>query len=205
MAFYSDWKIKETHVFLFIIGLVYTALLVVSSYLHGALWDDEIGFWKTSLEFSNQLLPSFAQIRNYNQFNTPFPFIVYGMLEHLFKAGPFAARLINFVFSIVIAFLIGWPGKKRSSTPIFALLGLFLFPWYLWLSTRLYTDMLASFFVVWGIAFYLKKQHILSGLSFFIAISCRQFMLVFPLAVAFHELVLSIRYRRWPSLSFFLP
>ena len=205
MSHLDVWRLKDTSVFIVIVGLIYATLFVVGDYLQGPLWDDEIGFWKTSLEFSHQLFPSFSQIRDYNQFNTPVPFIIYGILENLFQLGPFAARLLNFILSLLITFLIGWPGKKQQSKPIFAMLGLFLFPWYLWLSTRLYTDVLAAFFGLLGVIGYLKQRHILSGLAFIVAIACRQFMLAFPVAIAAHELISAIRNRARPSLSFVFP
>lgn len=198
-------QFKNSHLFIFIVALVYSAVFVASDWLQGALWDDEIGFWETSLEFSQQFIPSLSQIQDYDQFSTPAPFILFGMIEHLFNLGPFAARMVSFLSSLGIAFIIGWPGKEGSTKPIFALLGLFLFPFFLLLSGRLYTDIIASFLGLVGVTLYLQNRHLGSGISFVLAIACRQFMLAFPVAIAVHELVRSICRRQWPSLSFFLP
>lgn len=196
---------KNTYLFIFVVALVYPAVFVASDWLQGPLWDDENGFWPTSLGFSQQLIPSLAQIQDYNQFNTPVPFILFGMLEHLFGLGPFAARMVSFLSSISIAVLIGWPGKSGSTKPIFALLGLFLFPFFLMLSGRLYTDIIAALLGLLGVVLYLRGQHLGSGASFVLAIACRQFMLAFPVAIATHELIRAVSNRKWPSLSFFLP
>jgi hypothetical protein len=198
-------QLKNSYLFIFVVTLVYSVVFVASEHLQGALWDDEIGFWDTSLEFSHQLLPSLSQIQDYNQFNTPLPFIVFGILEYLFRLGPFAARLLSFFSSLGIAFLIGWPTDKSSIRSIFSLLGLFLFPFFLLLSGRLYTDIIAAFLGLIGTVLYLQNRHFVSGISFALAIACRQFMLAFPAAIATHELVRSIYCRKWPSLSFFVP
>ncbi|WOD39258.1 hypothetical protein [Nodosilinea sp. E11] len=198
-------QLKNSYLFIFLVALVYSMVFVASDWLQGPLWDDEIGFWRTSLTFSQQLIPSFAQIQDYDQFSTPVPFILFGMLEYLFNLGPFAARMVSFLSSLGIAWLIGWPGKQGTTKPIFSLLGLFLFPFFLLLSGRLYTDVIAAFLGLVGVVLYLRDRHISSGVMFVLAIACRQFMLAFPVAIAAHELARAISGRRWPSLSFFLP
>ena len=198
-------NLQPKPVFWILVGLTYVLLFFASGQLQDPFWADEHSFYATSQKFSHQLIPSLDQLKNYNELNTPLPFILFGQIQYLFQGGLFGGRLLNFVMSIVIAILIGWPGRKQRFVPILALIGLFLYPYFLWFSTRYYTDIIAAFFTLLGIAFYLKRWHILSGLVFILAIATRQYMLAFPLAVASHELVIAIQAKKRPSLSFFLP
>jgi hypothetical protein len=156
------------------------------------IWD-EPNFWQTSLIFSDSLIPPINWLQDYKELNTPLPFIIFGILEYLFKGGIFAGRLFNFLISFSIACIIGIPFQKKRKNAFFALCGLISFPYYLWLSGHLYTDILASFFVLIGFLFYIRSQHIFSGISFILAIASRQYMLVFPLAVAAYELFIYLK------------
>lgn len=198
-------KLQPQPVFWSLVGLTYTLLFFASGQLQGPFWADEQSFYATSQQFSQQLIPSLEQLKNYNELNTPLPFILFGQIQYLFQGGVLGGRLLNFAMSITIAVLIGWPGRKQRFAPILALIGLFLYPYFLWFSTRYYTDIIAAFFTLLGIAFYSKQRHILSGLVFILAIATRQYMLAFPLAVASHELVIALQAKQRPSLSFFLP
>lgn len=177
--------------FLFLLGIVavYTALLVGSNYLRWPNWWDENSFWKTSLTFSDRLIPTLDQLRDYRELSTPLPFMIYGALEHLFQGGIFAGRLFNFVLSIGMSVIIGYPHRGKGGKSILCLVGLLLCPYYLWLSGRLYTDIIASFFVLMGFLFYNRDRHLLSGLAFVLGIASRQYVLAFPTAIAAHELI----------------
>ncbi|MDB9526051.1 hypothetical protein PN498_08640 [Oscillatoria sp. CS-180] len=88
-------------------------------------------------------------------------------------------------------------------TPIKALFGLFLCPYFLWFSTLYYTDIIAIFFVLLGVSFYLRHRALSSGLSFILAIASRQYMLAFPLAISAYELFNAVKKRRQLNTSFF--
>ncbi len=151
------------------------------------IWD-EPNFWETSLIFSNSLIPPGTWLQEYKELNTPLPFIIFGILEYLFKGGIINGRLLNFFISFIISCFIGLPINKQRKDAFLSLCGLILFPYYLWLSGHLYTDIIASFFVLVGILCYIRSQHLISGISFVLAIASRQYMLVFPLAVTAYEL-----------------
>ncbi|PSN18590.1 hypothetical protein C7271_11725 [filamentous cyanobacterium CCP5] len=157
------------------------------------------------MHFSHQLMPTLEQLTSYGELNTPLPFIVYGQIQRIFSRDLFEGRLLNFLLSIIISLIIGWPKKDAKSRPVLALLGLFVFPYFLWFSTRYYTDIMAVFFVLLGFIAYFKKLHVFSALAFVLGISSRQYMIAFPLAIATHELVLALRHRRRLSMSFFMP
>ena len=179
---------RQKFLFLFGITAIYIALFAGFDYLQGPEWWDEKTFWQTSLTFSDRLLPTLAQLQDYKELNTPLPFIIYGALEYLFQGGIFVGRLLNFGLSIGMACLIGWPSRDRGGRAILCLIGLFLCPYYLWLSGRLYTDIIASFFVLLGMWGYMRDRHILSGIAFILGIASRQYMLAFPVAIAAFEI-----------------
>ncbi len=183
---------------LFLIGIttIYIIRLVWLEFLDAPYWWDEEHFWETSLTFSDKLFPSLADISDYEELNTPLPFVTFGLLEHLFGQGIRAGRLLNFLLSLGIAFLIGWPTKEKGGRAILCLIGLFLCPYYLILSGRLYTEMIACFWVLMGMVGYVHNRHWLSCIAFVLAISTRQYMLAFPLAIAAYEFMGSVAHRR---------
>jgi hypothetical protein len=184
---------------------VYVILFFASDQLRGKVWADEMSFFETSSQFSQRLFPTLDQLRSYEELNTPLPFIIYGQIRYLFQDDMFVGRFLNFILSITISFIIGWPGKNKSLKPLLALTGLLVFPYFLLYSTLYYTDIIAVFFVLLGTLLYIRERHVLSGVAFMLGIASRQYMLAFPLAIAAHELTISIRDQRRPSLSFFLP
>lgn len=180
---------------LFCAGLfvVYLALFLFYDQLRFPLVWDEKHFWEASLLFSQSLIPDLDQLRNYGALNTPLPFIVFGILEYLFGNGIFVGRLLNMILSLVMVCLIAFPLAQKGKTGILASCGLLIFPYYLWLSSHLYTDIIATFFVFLGFWLYLRNQHLWSSFAFILAIASRQYMLAFPVALAAYELVSSCK------------
>ncbi len=180
--------------FLFILGITatYIALLVWLDFLKGPkLWDEKT-YWETILQFSDRLIPSLNDLRNYGELNTPLPFIIFGAIEHLFHQGIFAGRLLNFVLSISMVLIIGWPSRDKRGRAILCVIGLFFCPYYLFLSGRIYTEMIACFWMLMGLVSYVHNRHILSSLAFILAIASRQYMLPFPAAIATYEFIVAI-------------
>lgn len=199
-------RLKPQYLFVGLVSVTYITLFVVTNQLQDPLWADESSFYATSQQFSQQLIPSFDQLKNYDELNTPLPFIIYGQIQYLFNNGVFPGRLLNYILSITIIFLIGWPkNDKYRFLSILASIGFLLYPYFLWFSTRYYTDIIAAFFALLGIVSYRQKLPIFSCFNFILAIASRQYMLAFPLGVAGYELILAIREKKCPSLSFFLP
>lgn len=173
--------------------IIYSALFLFYDQLRFPLIWDEKHFWEASLLFSQSLVPDLNQLRNYGALNTPLPFIVFGVLEYLFGNGIFTGRLLNLILSLVMVCLIVFPLAQKSKNGILAACGLLIFPYYLWLSTHLYTDIIATFFVFLGFWLYLRNQHLWSSVSFILAIASRQYMLAFPVALAAYELMSSLK------------
>lgn len=195
---------KQKFLFLLSITAIYIILVVWLDFLQGPYWHDEKTFWQTSLTFSDRLLPSIEDLTDYNELNTPLPFIIFGALEYLFHQGIFTGRLLNLILSLSIVFIIGYPSHGKRTRAILCLIGLLLCPYFLWLSGRLYTEMIACFWVILGFVSYVRNRHIISGFAFILAIASRQYMLAFPLAIATYEFIVTINnlqgFRRISSL-----
>lgn len=168
--------------------IIYLIIFIWLDWLQFTPRSDEPHYWKTTLLFSKSLIPDFNLLRNYGELNTPLPFIIFGNLEYLFQGGIFAGRFFNMILSFWITCTIGFskPGNYKNS--LLAVFGLLLCPYYFRLSTYLYTDIIATFFVLFGFLFYIRSANILSSIAFILAIASRQYMLVFPVSILVFEL-----------------
>lgn len=206
-------------IFLFILTItsLYFLLFIYLDTLRFPLTWDEPRFWRVSLSFSQSLIPTLDQLKDYGELNTPLPFIIFGILENLFHGGIFAGRALNLILSFLIICLIGLSRSKKEQiesartktvfdsrkhneaqnkekiVPMLSVIGLLSFPYYLWLSSHLYTDIIATFFVLIGFWFYVRNQQILSGFAFILAIASRQFMLAFPAAIVAFEVISALQ------------
>ncbi|MEM6519499.1 MAG: hypothetical protein AAF722_09245 [Cyanobacteria bacterium P01_C01_bin.70] len=178
---------QQKLLFLFGVTLIYLLVVTYLDFLTGPIWWDEGRFWKSSLTFSDSLIPTMRDLRTYDSLNTPLPFILFGWVEYFSGGGMFAARWFNLFLSLGIVAIIGWPTRQRGGRTLLCLIGLFMCPYFLWLSGRLYTEMVACTFVLLGMIAYVNNRHLLSGVAFILAISSRQYMLAFPVAIATYE------------------
>jgi len=183
------WGISRERVF-FIIAmlLLYAALYYAMDRLCFEIRKDELHFWPTSVRFSERLIPSLDLLRSYTELSTPLPFLAFGLLEHLFHAGIWAGRLLNLLLSLVVVCIVGMPHSRSFLRPIAAALGLFLFPYYVGVSVHLYTDIIATFFILLAVDRYLAGKHWISALCSVCAIASRQYMVAFPASIALYEL-----------------
>lgn len=150
---------------------------------------DETHYWEASLLFSRQWIPSLDQLRHYGELNTPLPFIIYGTLEHATGNGLFLGRLLNVALCFAMVTIISLAaGRQRGLAPLLSACGLVAFPYFIYYGTLLYTDHMAAFFVLLGVWAHLRGRYGWGALAFALAISTRQYMLAFPLALAAFEL-----------------
>lgn len=180
---------QQKFLFLAATTALYIVLVVWLDFLRGPYWWDEETFWQTSLTFSHRLIPSLDALRDYQELNTPLPFVIFGTLEYLFHQGIFAGRFFNLMLSLGMVFIVGWPSKDKGNRAILCVIGLLMCPYYLWLSGRLYTEMIACFWILMGFITYFRSRHLLSAIAFILAIASRQYMVAFPAAIATYEFV----------------
>ena len=184
------------------LALVYLVIFLALDGLRFDVRRDEVHFWPTALQFSRSLLPSAELLRSYEELNTPLPFIVWGASEHLFGLGVVGARLLNFALSFgIVAFVTALamrgPVSRRGLVPA---AGILVFPYFLFVGTHVYTDMLPTALVVLGVVLHLRGRYWWAALLFALAIAGRQYMLAFPAARVAYEL-LSSRRDGWRPVS----
>lgn len=168
------------------LGLAYVAAFVASGGLVLGPTKDEVHFWPVVVRFS-ETLPR-VSLSDYRALMTPFVFIWYAGVERVGHGGILVARLINLTVSFAIACAVGMP-RSLSVRSALATLGLLCFPYFLGTSVYMYTDIFAAAFVLGGVESYRRDRHALSGLSFVLAIACRQYMVAFPAALTLWECV----------------
>ena len=182
-------RIKNPHLYFWLIlVLYYSALYFCAKNLAFPICRDELHFWPTSVKFSHTYLPSLDLLKNYGELNTPIPFMIFGLIEKIWAAGIVYGRLFNFLTSIAIAFIIGFPGfSKNPKKSMTALIIILVSPYFIGLSTHLYTDLIAVFFALCGCLLHEKNFFKSSILCFILAVSSRQYMVAFPCALALFE------------------
>lgn len=177
-----------------LVFLIYAAVYLGTACLSFLPIGDEVHYWKTVVSFSAGWIPSLELLRSYPEMNTPLPFWAFGIVERLTHAGVYGGRLVNWILSLSIALLILRSARDKASRPELCVLGLCLCPYYLGSSVLLYTDIMACFFTVLGFYLYRNERHLQSAAAFILALSCRQYVVAFPAAVAVCEL---LRQGRW--------
>ncbi len=192
---------RQKILWLSVVTLLYIVSIIRFDFLQGPPMWDEIHFWETSLLFSDRLIPSAADFEQYHELSTPLPFMIFGALEYFFHQGLFAGRLLSLTLFMAIAFIIGWPTEEKKGRSIRCLIGLCLCTSYLSLNGRLYTEMITCTFVLLGVASYIKNRHLLSAIAFIAAIACRQYMVVFPAAIALCEFITAFQSPTQPPNS----
>ncbi|WP_247237179.1 hypothetical protein [Telluribacter sp. SYSU D00476] len=176
-------KLIASIIFLLLFLLIY----IYKNQFHFELYQDELHYYPTAIQFSKEPLPSIHLLETFNELNTPLPFIIGGWVLNIFGESIVYLRLLNFFLSFVIISLFIWLSPASSPRFWLCLLGLAIFPNYYLCSVHYYTDIISLLAVLLGVIGYLYKAHVLSCLAFIAAIASRQYMLAFPAAIILHE------------------
>ncbi len=184
----TDFKLRSRLITVSSILVLYLIVFILLSQLRFPIRKDEIHYWPVSLKFSQDWVPSVDLLKNYDELTTPLSFIIFGTIEHLFHGGIFAGRLLNLILSFGMLSILVWMGGP-SRKYLISTVGILVYPYFIGCSTHLYTDVIAAFFVLIGLIAYLKRANWVSCLSFALAISSRQYMLAFPLAIFIFEIL----------------
>jgi len=184
-----------------ILGL-YVVVYVVVNGLSFEPRKDELHFWPTSLQFSHSWIPSVELLRSYNELSAPLPFVVFGQAEYWFSRGIWAGRCINFALSLAVLLIFVLGTSARHGKRILAVIGVLSMPYFMACATHLYTDTMAVFFTVVGVFLHLRRRSLLSAAAFILAISCRQYMIAFPLGIFVFEVMRGTRAKDLSGLKF---
>jgi hypothetical protein len=179
---------RQRLVFLAGIAAIYVGTFVFVDGLRFEPRLDETHFWKTTeSHFVVPFPPSVETLRDYPEIITPLSYIIWGQLERLTSDGIFAGRVLNLFCSVALAGLLARSRRPTELTGPLAALGLLLYPYYLGLSTHLYTDTLAAFFMVYGLHAHARGWLVASVVMFGLAISTRQYLVQIPAALVLWE------------------
>ena len=132
--------------------------LVFTGGLSQSLYKDEKHNWSTTLRFVDyQVPPTLEELRTYPEVVTPLSYIIWSGIEDVTHAGIRAGRGLEFVLSLGLLAIIA--GRRRpDDTALLCGVGLLLYPYLLPLSIHLYTDVLAAFLGLAGLAFYSHRR-----------------------------------------------
>jgi hypothetical protein len=184
--FFAD---RERRAFLLVLAVVYAAALLYAGGLSFPIHKDEKQFWAQTQRFATDWPPGVQQLREYPEPMTPLSFLIWGTLERAFHGGIAVGRLFNVLAGCTILALIGLRRRAPNGEAALAALGLVLYPYFVPLSIVLYTDVVATLFVVLGLWCYARDRLGWSALCFVLGVSTRQYMVVYPTAVAVFALV----------------
>jgi hypothetical protein len=141
-------------------------------------------------QFSESWWPTRQLLQTYAELNTPLPFLLGGWVQCVAGPGLYPLRLLMFVLSFLTSCVFFLNSQNHPRRFWLCMLGLGLFPYFFFCSVLFYTDMLALLLLVVGMAAYQRTWHGLAAVSFVLAISTRQFMVVFPLSILLYEAVI---------------
>jgi hypothetical protein len=178
------------------IGAVYAAALIYLDVLRFPVRADELHFWPTTLALFERGFPSLEQLRSYNELSTPLPFLIFGSLEAAFHGGIAVGRALNLAVSLALLALIAAAGRFLVAALLCAV-GLLAFPYFLPVSTHLYTDIIATALATAGVALHQSGRYAFGAVAFVLAIASRQLAVAFPLAIVAHEAL-----RQWNARQF---
>ncbi len=175
------------------VSIVFATGLLWTRGLRLPFYQDEKHYWEATRYFAERLPPTWSDLGGYAELTTPLSFLLWGGVEALTGAGVMGGRLLTLVFGLGTLALIGFPrrdenGVEATRPAFLATAGVLLFPYFVPLCLVLYTDMIAAFFVVAGLALYRRERHPWAAVCFALGIATRQYMVAFPCAVALHAL-----------------
>jgi hypothetical protein len=180
--------LRERWPFALLLLVAFAAAIAYREGLDFELFRDEYWYWRQTQWFLDRWPPSLEELRNYPEPMTPLSFLIWGVFELATGAGMVGARVVTIAFGVALLSLIGLQRDVAPGTALRASIGLAVFPYTLPLSIHIYTDMPAAFFTVAGFWLYARQRAWWAGLSFVLAIATRQYMVVFPAALAAAEL-----------------
>jgi hypothetical protein len=186
----SNRRITSRHGWLLaaLLLCVYGTIIVATGGLHHPIRADEDHFWATTRDYFVQPFPpSAASLREYPELITPLSYVLWGQLERWTGHGIFAGRVVNLLMSAAIVWLIASSRRSRSAVGLGAAIGLLAYPYFLALGVHLYTDMIAAFFLIFGLHLHLRGRPWAGCVLFVLAIATRQYVVQVPAAIAAWE------------------
>ncbi len=172
-----------------LIGIPFVIMAIASFFLPDEMiWDERI-FVPVIKSIGQEYLPNLDQIKNLDSPLGPVFFVIYGFVGKLCGFSLLALRLFNIMLSFGVCILVFKYIKNNVNYPILLTFLFIANPYFLIMTAPLiYTDILATLFVVLSLLFLKSNKRILVGIMFGLAICTRQLMIIFPLALGIVDL-----------------
>lgn len=154
---------------------------------------DETHYWPHAQYLTSRGFPSLEQLRNYGELCTPLSLMIFGWADRVSGGGLPAARMVSLaaVFATIVFFVLFARGPDRRVLP--AALCVLVFPYFLGVGIHIYPDSFATLFTLLGLIAFQRSLPWPGALAFALAISCRQYMIVFPVGLALWECIELVR------------
>lgn len=154
---------------------------------------DETHYWPNAQYLTSDGFPSLEKLRTYSELCTPLSLILFGWADRLTGGGLPAARYFSLsaVCATLVLFVLLARGPDRRVLP--AALCLLAFPYFLGVGIHIYPDSFAILFTLIGLALFQRDLPWIGAIFFALAISCRQYMVAFPVGLALWQITELIR------------
>lgn len=165
---------------------------------------DETHYWPNAQYLTSGGFPSLEKLRTYSELCTPLSLTLFGWADRLTGAGLPAARYLSLsaVCATLVLFALLARGPDRRVLP--AALCLLAFPYFLGVGIHIYPDSFAILFTLLGLVLFQRDRPWIGAVFFALAISCRQYMVAFPIGLALWEIAELIRLtpgnKRWHAI-----
>lgn len=145
---------------------------------------DETHYWPNAQYLTSDGWPSLHKLRTYSELCTPLSLMLFGWADRLTGAGLPAARCASLgaVCLTLVIFVLLARGPDRRVLP--AATCLLAFPYFLGVGIHIYPDSFAILFTLLGLACFQRERPWIGAALFALAISCRQYMVAFPVGLA---------------------
>ena len=180
----TRWRWSSTFASAGLAVVAYGLLWWMTGGLSQPEYQDEIHYWEAVEFFRSRLPPNLTDLRSYSEQSAPLAFILWGVIERLTDGGVRTGRLFVVCCSIGIFAALTLRRKGDDWTGFAAALGLLCCPYFLSLSSYLYTDVVAFFFLVLGLAGWAHGRAGWAVLAFTLAIATRQYTVFIPATLA---------------------
>jgi hypothetical protein len=134
--------------------------------------------------FVNQF--NFSTIKDYPEVTPPFFFFFYAAWSKVFSSSVESLRILTLVISLItwqLVFVLFNLYTERSKHTLLLSLLVVINPYFWGTSIFVFTDMLTILFCLAAVISFLKDKIILFTIFSILAILCRQYAIIFPLAV----------------------
>lgn len=157
---------------------------------------DETHYWPNALYLTSDGFPTLERLRTYSELCTPLSLTLFGWAGRITGGGLPAARYASLgaVCLTLVLFILLARGPDRRVLPAAACL--LAFPYFLGVGVHIYPDSFAILFTLLGLAMFQRDRPWVGAIFFALAISCRQYMVAFPIGLALWEVIELLRQHR---------